>query len=305
MFEILFRTNGFTLERLRQFCEVADAGSITDAVDQYGRSQPTYSRSISALEEFFDGDLFIQKGQSRSGKKLTGLTPRGESLRRLAINFFEDTTGLLDFSETPSSLTIGAGETVMQWVILARLADIRGIQPDVPVRLHGLSSSTILSQISHGRLDVGIIENSALTNLPDDISSLPLGSINYALYLNEEMAKQAQTQSENELLNTLPVARMEDYHPKAAFPLNFVVVVSSYPQLSAALQTGGLAGFLPVTAEEEMTRLNLTKIEVPYLKNLAVPISLIWNQREAEMRPFVATAASRIHTLLSEATPQP
>ena len=48
MYESVFNRKGISLERLRRFCEVADAGSIADARDRHRRAQPSYSRDIAA-----------------------------------------------------------------------------------------------------------------------------------------------------------------------------------------------------------------------------------------------------------------
>jgi DNA-binding transcriptional LysR family regulator len=309
MFDNLFTVGGLTLDRLRHFCEVAEAGSIKDAVDLYGRNQSSYSRDIQQLETFFDEPLFVQKGTSRSGKRFEGLTPRGEALRDLTIDYFEALTRLVDFRDTPDSIRIGAGETVLQWVVCSRLDLIQDAHPRVQIRLENVSAPDAMRGVDQGTLDIGIVEGRAMAEAPEGIQALELGEIEYALFLTPDMAEAAKTQSEKELLASLPLAGLDGLGPSVTtlqsvakadgYTLKFAVVLTSFPQVSAALRSGRLAGFLPVLAEEDMREHDLVMLRHPYLDKLSVPISLIWNTRLASLRPSIAVAASSIHAIIS------
>ena len=52
MFENLFAKHGVSLERLKTFLEVAQAGSIVEAAHGDLTRQSQYSRQIKELEEF-------------------------------------------------------------------------------------------------------------------------------------------------------------------------------------------------------------------------------------------------------------
>ncbi len=308
MFNNLFGEKGLTLDRLRHFCEVAEAGSIRAAVDQHGRDQSSYSRDIQQLESFFGEPLFIQKGSSRSGKRFDGLTPRGEALQDLTVEYFEALSRLVDFRVTLDTIRIGSGETVLQWVICSRLERIQAAYPDVQIRLQGLTAEETVRRIGNGALDIGIVDSRIMAKAPENIQSLELGDIEYALFLSPEMAAAVKIQSEKEMLANLPLAGLEDLGPSITtlqskaqadgYTLKFAAVLSSFPQVSAALRCGRLAGFLPVLAERDMKDHNLVMLRHPYLEKLAVPITLIWNTRLAELRPALAQAASRIHDIL-------
>lgn len=309
MFNNLFSKKGLTLDRLLHFCEVADAGSIVGAVLQNGRNQSSYSRDIQQLEAFFGEPLFLQRGESRSGKRFEGLTPRGEALRDQTIEYFEALGRLIDFQGTLETLRMAAGETVLQWVICSRLDRIQAVDPAVPIRLENWHAADVLRGVENGAADIGIVDSRLLADAPDDIQGLELGNIDYALYLTPEMAETARTQSEKELLDSLPLAGLDDLGPSVTtlqamakadgYTLRFAVLLTSFPQVSATLRKGNLAGFLPVLAEEDMKKHNLVMLRHSYLDELSVSISLIWNRRLAELRPAIATAASRIHKILT------
>ncbi len=220
MFENLFRVGGLTLDRLRHFCEVAEAGSIKEAVDLYGRNQSSYSRDIQQLETFLDEPLFVQKGTSRSGKRFEGLTPRGEALRDLTIDYFEALTRLVDFRDTPDSIRIGAGETVLQWVICSRLGLIQDQHPNVQIRLENVSAAESMRGVNQGTLDIGIVDSKSMAEAPEGIQALELGAVEYALFLTPEMAETAKTQSEKQLWHhfrlqdwTALVRRLQPFNP--------------------------------------------------------------------------------------------
>ncbi|MBT3192988.1 MAG: LysR family transcriptional regulator [Verrucomicrobia bacterium] len=312
MFSDLFTVGGLTLDRLRHFCEIAEAGSIKDAVDLYGRNQSSYSRDIQQLESFFGEPLFVQKGSSRSGKRFEGLTPRGDALRHLTIEYFEALTRLVDFRDTPGSIRIGAGETVLQWVICAHLNLIQDAHPGVQICLVNLSAAEAMRGVDQGTLDIGVVDGQAMADAPEGIQALELGAIEYALFLTPEMAEAAKTQSEKELLSSLPLAGLDGLGPSVTtlqsvaktdgYTLNFAVVLSSFPQVSTALRGGRLAGFLPALAEEDMKEHNLVMLRHPYVEQLSVPISLIWSTRLASLSPSIAVAASSIHAILAGQT---
>lgn len=309
MFNNLFAVGGLTLDRLRHFCEVADAGSIKEAVDTYGRNQSSYSRDIQQLESFLGEPLFVQRGNSRSGKRFEGLTPRGEVLRDLTIDYFEALSRLVDFRDTPDSITIGAGETVLQWVVCSRLDLIHDAHPSLQIRLERVDTANAVLGVTQGSLDIGIVESRSMAAAPEEIQSLELGAIEYALFLTPDMADAAKALSEKELLASLPLAGLDDLGPSAStlqavaksdgYSLKFAVILTSFPQMSAALRSGRMAGFLPVLAEQDMEQHDLVMVRHPYLDSLSVPISLIWSTKIAALRPSIAVAASDIHAICS------
>ena len=122
MFDALFEKSGLSLERLRSFCRVAEAGSFTRAAESDPNRQTLYSRQVKELEGYFSTELF-----RRNGRTIT-LTDTGRDLQRLAMEYF---SALEDFTESCSgemkSYTIGAGESLIRWMLLPKLPEIRQI----------------------------------------------------------------------------------------------------------------------------------------------------------------------------------
>jgi DNA-binding transcriptional LysR family regulator len=303
MFDELFERKGLSLEALRKFCEVADAGSHAKAADQNPRRDTsTYSRTITGLEDFFEFKLFTREGRKSLGK----LTPQGESLRLLVTEYFNAMIALGDDGAPPEFLTIAAGETLLQWVICTNIDPLRESLSPSRIELISQNSDQIVHGISEGSLDFGIIENSS--ELPKHFGAVELGQLEYALFLSDSLAAKHRRASEKQLLAKLPLAGLEylglftTQLDRAArsegYQLNFAVMLTSFPQLAQALRAGTLAGFLPTLASNELTQHGLKMVRLPFLNPLAIKISLIWNTRLAPFRPYMARASSLLQTIL-------
>jgi len=81
MFEALFSTRGLSLDRLRSFLEMAEAGGIARAAPGDPVRQSQISRQIRELEEFFGTEL-----TQRRGKGLV-LTPAARRLAKYPPEF--------------------------------------------------------------------------------------------------------------------------------------------------------------------------------------------------------------------------
>lgn len=81
MFEELIQESGLSIERLRNFCQIAHAGGITRAADGNPITQSLYSRQLKELEEYFGVELVRRKGRG------IVLTSAGEKLNALACEY--------------------------------------------------------------------------------------------------------------------------------------------------------------------------------------------------------------------------
>jgi len=90
----LFAQTGLSLERLRAFCLVAEAGGVTKAAGDASK-QPLLSRQLKELEVYFGVELF-----QRTGRTMT-LTGPGKSLYRIGKSYFG---ALSDFKNTYANL---------------------------------------------------------------------------------------------------------------------------------------------------------------------------------------------------------
>ena len=128
--ESLLSLNGLSLDRLRNFCQIADAGSLTKAARGDVGRMALFSRQIKELETFFGVAL-----RRREGKGIV-LTEAG---RRLAVLSREQFAGLEDFRRScrniPIEISIAAGNSLLEWVILSRIGELRKALPGVRFRV--------------------------------------------------------------------------------------------------------------------------------------------------------------------------
>ena len=66
---------------------------------------------------------------------------------------------------------------------------------------------------------------------------------------------------------------------------------SSYPQLAQAVQTLKVAAIMPTLAAQSMPAGSYQVRQLPFLKKLSRPLSLVWNEKLAEVRPALANYA--------------
>src|SRR5476651_2050856 len=77
MFDQMLSKGGLSLDRLNNFCRIAEAGGITKAAGGDPGKQSLYSRQIKELETFFGLELKVRQGKgialTDAGQRLAGL----------------------------------------------------------------------------------------------------------------------------------------------------------------------------------------------------------------------------------------
>ena len=159
-FSALFAKGGLSLDRLRTLCLVAEAGSLTAAADHDTTRVSLFSRQLRELESFFGVRLARRKG------KRIALTDAGQQLAELARRHFIELT---DFSRRCAGerleVTLGAGASVMEWLLMPRLPALRKAMRGSQVKLVREKSETLALRLRDLRLDVAIIREDALVKI--------------------------------------------------------------------------------------------------------------------------------------------
>src|ERR1043166_278596 len=183
MFEKLLARRGFSIERLHSFLKVASAGGIVRAVGSDPVRQSQFCRQIKELEEFFGVTLLM-----RSGKNLK-LTAAGEQLARAGREAFH---ALADFrsisANEPVTFTLGAGDSLIQWLVLPRIGALRREFPNVTFRVRNLRSRDVVAGLRDLRVDFGLVRREVVTK---PIASAPLGVADYALFVPRNLLPRA------------------------------------------------------------------------------------------------------------------
>ena len=306
MFESTFTKKGLSLDRLRRFCEVAQAGSIVQAQESNRRVQSSYSRDIMALENYFGFRLFGREtGHSRSGQRMNALTPQGRALLAMATGIFNRIDDFRDFSETPKRIRLGGGETVMHWVVGTHLSAITGAMRNTTVEIRNHNSQEeSLAALHDGCLDYVIVEESATATVPFRQRAHSLGTLTFSLFAHPDSLGRSRRHAQARLLGQIPWIALSDARhatteaiadmEKAGVTVHLAATLTNFRQATTALRGRRLAALFPTVARADMARMGFQPLDVPELQHLSVPISLLYNEEQQTMYPYLAATAETL-----------
>jgi DNA-binding transcriptional LysR family regulator len=171
-----------TLEDLRTFAAVCDAGSLSAAAQALHKSQPAVSQQVARLEAEFGVALLERRARgvvpTAAGAALHESARRALSELELAQRSIEALR-----SGRRGSLSIATGGTTLKHFMRSAIARFRAENPAVAVRFtQGRSTADCLDALHHGRVDLGFV-----TMQPDDphgIEQRPALLMEYALLLD-------------------------------------------------------------------------------------------------------------------------
>ena len=294
----LLSEGGISLDRLQNFCRVAAAGGVTRAAKGDATKQSLYSRQVKELEEFFGAELIRRKGRG------IVLTSAGQRLHNIAREQF---AALSDFKieclGQPLEIVFGAGESIIQWLLLPRLAAIEKKLPNAQHKFLNLPNAEIIQRLNDGLIDFGIVRKSEVTK---PLSSVPLGRMGFSLFASKGMAAKVKGVPFNQFIGLLPLAILEgegsfrqDLNAISRISklrLNIKVECSSFTLVARALIAGTLAGILPSMAATELHTMGLVEIPAKALQSFEREICLVWNPRQLRIR----IALEKARTLFAE-----
>lgn len=286
MYPKLFARTGLSLERLHSFLSVADAGSIAKAAGADTVRQSQYSRQIGELEEFFGARLTRRQGRSLV------LTAQGKELAALIRAQFDGLDGFLkNATDAPIEMSIGAGDSLITWLILPRLAAFQNKFPRVRLKLDNLRSRDIIERLGENRLDFGLVRSNTVR---PPLRQTKIGNVSYQLFVPKPLLAQAKQLTPVEMLTKFPIAtlgsdgdffdRLLDEATKRKIEINLKVVTQSFPQAARAVLSGHYAGVLPAHAAVDLAPVGAKAFRLPFLNTVARSIVLAWSPRAVRTR---------------------
>ena len=119
-------------------------------------SQPGVSRQIRELEDELGVEIFI-----RAGKRLTGLTPPGETLLPIVERLLLEADNLRrvgqDYADSAQGrLSIAATHSQARYALPHAVRDFRALFPDVTLHLHQGSPRQVADMLLSGEADIGV-----------------------------------------------------------------------------------------------------------------------------------------------------
>jgi DNA-binding transcriptional LysR family regulator len=140
---------------LRAFVATARAGSVVRAAAELGRTQPSLSARLAALERAWETRLF------RRGARGMTLTPEGARLLPLAEAALRSLEALDVAAGVPVSgpgeIRVGAGDALGRELLPKALARLLEREPDVGVRLLEGPTPRLLQSLRDGDIDVALV----------------------------------------------------------------------------------------------------------------------------------------------------
>ncbi len=247
-FDRLFDVSGLSLDRLRSFLRVVEAGNLTKAAQGDVTKQSQFSRQIKELENFFGVAL-----TRRVGRRIE-ITEEGNRLALVIRRHFRE---LDDFRETMAgrsvSVRLGSQGSIIDWFVVPRLDAISKSLGNAMVELVQLRTLDVVRAVADGRLDFGIVREDAV---PAETQCWRLGSVGYALFAaNAHWKRSAKVE---EVIRKAPVAdllsggqfstRWHEWLTKEKLRPRVLARVSSFTDLARVVQAGHAAAVLPEMA---------------------------------------------------------
>lgn len=288
----LLSKTGLSLERLQNFCRVAEAEGVTKAAKGDATKQSLYSRQIKELEQFFGAELMRRKGRG------IVLTDAGQRLHSIAREHFASMTDFkLDCQGQPLEIAVGAGDSLIQWLIIPQLVVIEKNLPEARLKLMNLTNSEINRRLSEGLIDFGIVRAGEVNK---SLGSIPLGKMVYSLFVPKDMHLGLGAGRSKKLFEDLPLAVLEGdgifrqelaaIAKKNKLRLKIKIECSSFTLVARAVACGRAAGILPKLAADEMHGIGVVEVPSKILQGFDREICLAWNPRQLQIRPSLNRA---------------
>lgn len=293
MFENLLSENGLSLDRLSNFCLVAEKGGIARAYEGQASKQALVSRQIRDLEQFFGVELIRRRGRSIE------LTDSG---RELARQIRLQLQGLLDFKiqckNLPIEFRIAAGNSVLEWLLLPCMSEIARTVSSCAFALYDWRSKEIVQGLFDHTIDFGIVRRTAVAK---PLKFRPLGKFGYSLFIPPALRPIA-----NNSLADLPIAvamgseflrefanaaRTANTPPKIKFRC------TSFTQAAQLALTGAAAAVLPDIAGPSIEQF-APSMSVGWLKRYRRDLGIAWSDRLVNTRPNARQVSEKLYECL-------
>jgi DNA-binding transcriptional LysR family regulator len=222
----------------------------------------------------------------------------------------EQIAALADFKNEcqrqPVEVVIGAGDSVIQWLLLPRLAEIRRRFPGVRFKFLNLATDEAEKRLTDGMIDLAVIREDAVAR---PMESAALGVMGYSLFIPKTLKCAPEKEGEGELLDHLPLATLEgegsfrgalaELARKQKVHLNIQVECSSFPQAARAVSRGEVAAILPAIAAAELQGGEVVEVKLGFLRHFDRKMCLAANPRLVRIRPPLQQVRTALAQLCS------
>ncbi len=294
-FDNLFAITGLSLDRLRTFLQVVEAGNISKAALGDATKQSQFSRQIKEMEAFFGVAL-----TRRVGRRIE-ITEEGNRLALLIRRQFSE---LDDFRESMAgrsiNVRIGSQGSILNWLVMPKLMALQNIG-NVTLELEQMRSLDVVRAVADGRLDFGIVREDAL---PAESNRWKFGQVGYALFVPKALAKKQK--SLQGIIATIPIVdllpggqfteRWHEWLEKQQLRPRIMARVSSFTDAAKIVLAGHAAAVLPDLATVEFDAKKFDYYPLPAMKSRF--LALIANARSMDRAGLTTDAPAKLAKLL-------
>ena len=292
MFENLFSIGGLSIDRLKNFVDVAEKGAIARVADGDPSRQSLISRQIGELESFFGTELTRRKGKGIE------LTEAGHELARQARLQFQ---GLADFKaaccDLPVEFRIAAGNSLLEWLLAPAMSEIATAVPGSSFALLDSRTGEAVRGLLDHTIDFAIVRKSAIVQ---PLKFRALGRFGYALFVPKAIASKPAKEDLR-----LAVAMGGDFFDslqraagRAGKSLNVVFRCTNFNQAAQLVRSGACGAILPRLAAPFLVR-EAAIHDLPWLKSVTRDVGIAWHRRLMEIRPLAVKLLEAMHAPLA------
>lgn len=304
MFESLFTRGGLSLDRLRGFLELAQAGSISKAAAGDASRQALLSRQIRELEEFFGTELTLRRG------KTLVLSPAGTRLALLIREQFQDLNDFhLEQQKLPKTFRLGAGASILEWLVIPKASKVRSSLGNATLRLSSQRSRDLVEHVRDGLLDFAIVREDAI---PEGLPRLELVKVKFFIGVSRRLVgmELKSRLEEASFLQSLPFAANADQGQldrtfrqamiEKCGQFRPAFECDSLLQVRELILQGSCAGLLPSIGIQGLAEQNVILREFSPMKNYGRALALHWNERQMRRRGVEERALREIAKVLAK-----
>lgn len=270
---------GLSLDRLASFAAVMSSGGLARAAPGDPVLQSQFSRQLKELERAI--------GHPLARRTADGLMPTSagaalvRAVRALAREL-SDVQAVAEGERPRASL--GAGDSVLQWLVLPRLAAVKLERLELEVT--ALSAEATVTALQEERIDLGLLRANEASG---DFKTVRLGAVEYGLF-----------EAKRDL--PLAIATSERGVSQHARRLSRPVELrcETFPQVAQAVRAGTHAGVLPVFAARLLGP-GIRRVEAVELQHASSPLALAWRARVLERRPDLVAFRKRLEQVIRDA----
>jgi DNA-binding transcriptional LysR family regulator len=281
---------------LRSLIAVADAGTITEAADRLGVTQPALSRRVRQLEEHL-GVALLTRG--RSGVSLNTIGEMVVSEARVLAARYDHLRAEVaaQVRLEGGTVRIGGGATAVSFVLPGAIAAFQEEHPSVRFRVKEAGSREVADDVVNGQLELGLV------TLPVPLRELeahPLLEDRVVLVCHPDHALARRRRLQVTELAGLGVVGFEAGSAirqiidsalhAAGVEMNVVMELRSIPAIMRMVVTTGNLGFVSQMAVESEAQVRTLRVRGLDIRRQLAVIA----RRRATLSPAAASFAARL-----------